>query len=151
MTESLRTLLEQDMKQAMRDKENEKRDAIRYILAMVKNVEIDKRAPLTPEEEIGVLRSQIKQRQDSIEQFRKGGREDLAAKEASQVAILEKYLPQQMDDEELAAFVRQGVLDAGADSPKDMGKVMGLLNKRSEGRADGRRLSTAVKEALAEL
>lgn len=151
MTESLRTLLEQDMKQAMRDKENEKRDAIRYILAMVKNVEIDKRAPLTPEEEIGVLRSQIKQRQDSIEQFRKGGREDLAAKEASQVAILEKYLPQQMDDEELAAFVRQGVLDAGADSPRDMGKVMGLLNKRSEGRADGRRLSTAVKEALAEL
>lgn len=151
MTESLRTLLEQDMKQAMRDKENEKRDAIRYILAMVKNVEIDKRAPLTPEEEIGVLRSQIKQRQDSIEQFRKGGREDLAAKEASQVAILEKYLPQQMNDEELAAFVRQGVLDAGADSPRDMGKVMGLLNKRSEGRADGRRLSTAVKEALAEL
>ena len=150
MTDSLRTLLEQDMKQAMRDKENEKRDAIRYILAMVKNVEIDKRAPLTPEEEIGVLRSQIKQRQDSIEQFRNGGREDLAAKEASQVAILEKYLPQQMDDEELAAFVRQGVLDAGATSPKDMGKVMGLLNKRSDGRADGRRLSTAVKTALAE-
>ncbi|MGI8405289.1 MAG: GatB/YqeY domain-containing protein [Thermomicrobiales bacterium] len=150
MADSLRTLLEQDMKQAMRDKENEKRDAIRYILAMVKNVEIDKRAPLTPEEEIGVLRSQIKQRQDSIEQFCKGGREDLAAKEASQVAILEKYLPQQMDDEELAAFVRQGVLDTGATSPKDMGKVMGLLNKRSDGRADGRRLSTAVREALAE-
>ncbi len=150
MTDSLRTLLEQDMKQAMRDKENEKRDAIRYILAMVKNVEINKRAPLTPEEEIGVLRSQIKQRQDSIEQFRNGGREDLAAKEASQVAILEKYLPQQMDDEELAAFVRQGVLDAGAASPKDMGKVMGLLNKRSDGRADGRRLSSAVKAALAE-
>ncbi|MGI8484558.1 MAG: GatB/YqeY domain-containing protein [Thermomicrobiales bacterium] len=150
MTDSLRTLLEQDMKQAMRDKENEKRDAIRYILAMVKNVEIDKRAPLTPEEEIGVLRSQIKQRQDSIEQFRNGGREDLAAKEASQVAILEKYLPQQMDDEELAAFVRQGVLDAGAASPKDMGKVIGLLNKRSDGRADGRRLASAVKAALAE-
>lgn len=150
MTDSLRTLLEQDMKQAMRDKENEKRDAIRYILAMVKNVEIDKRAPLTPEEEIGVLRSQIKQRQDSIEQFRNGGREDLAAKEASQVAILEKYLPQQMDNEELAAFVRQGVLDAGAASPKDMGKVIGLLNKRSDGRADGRRLSSAVKAALTE-
>ncbi len=151
MTDSLRSLLEQDMKQAMRDKENETRDAIRYILAMVKNVEIDKRAPLTPEEEIGVLRSQIKQRQDSIEQFRNGGREDLAEKEASQVAILEKYLPQQMDDGELAAFVTRGIQDAGATNPKDMGKVMGLLNKRSEGRADGRRLSTAVKEALSSL
>lgn len=151
MTDSLRSLLEQDMKQAMRDKENEKRDAVRYILAMVKNVEIDKRASLTPEEEIGVLRSQIKQRQDSIEQFRNGGRDDLADREASQVAILEKYLPQQMDDEELAAFVNHGVIEAGATNPKDMGKVMGLLNKRSDGRADGRRLSTAVKEALAAL
>jgi len=151
MTDSLRSLLEQDMKQAMRDKENEKRDAIRYILAMVKNVEIDKRAPLTPKEEIGVLRSQIKQRQDSIEQFRNGGRDDLADREASQVAILEKYLPQQMDDEELAEFVNQGVIEAGVTNPKDMGKVMGLLNKRSDGRADGRRLSTAVKKALAAL
>lgn len=151
MADSLRSLLEQDMKQAMRDKENEKRDALRYILAMVKNVEIDKRAPLTPEEEIGVLRSQIKQRQDSIEQFRNGGRDDLADREASQVAILEKYLPRQMDDEELAAFVSQGVIDSGARNPKDMGKVMSLLNKRSDGRADGRRLSSAVKDALAAL
>jgi uncharacterized protein YqeY len=151
MSDSLRSLLEQDMKQAMRDKENEKRDAVRYILAMVKNVEIDKRAPLTREEEIGVLRSQIKQRQDSIEQFRNGGRDDLADREASQVAILEKYLPRQMDDEELAAFVSQGVIDSGAKNPKDMGKVMSLLNKRSDGRADGRRLSSAVKDALAAL
>ncbi len=151
MADSLRSLLEQDMKQAMRDKESEKRDAVRYILAMVKNVEIDKRAPLTPEEEIGVLRSQIKQRQDSIEQFRNGGRDDLADREASQVAILEKYLPRQMDDEELAAFVSQGVIDSGATNPKDMGKVMSLLNKRSDGRADGRRLSSAVKDALAAL
>jgi len=151
MAESLRALLEQDMKQAMRDKDAEKRDAIRYILAMVKNAEIDKRAPLTGEEEISLLRSQVKQRQDSIEQFRNGGREDLAAKEESQVRILEAYLPQQMSDEEVTAFVAEGIAEAGATSPKDMGKVMGLLNKRAEGRVDGRRLSAAVKDALAAL
>jgi len=151
VAESLRARLEQDMKQAMRDKDAEKRDAIRYILAMVKNAEIDKREPLTEADELALLRTQVKQRQDSIEQFRKGGREDLAAREESQVAIIEQYLPQQMNDQELAAFVQQGIQEAGASTPKDMGKVMGLLNKKTEGRVDGRRLSAAVREALAAL
>ncbi|MGN6031809.1 MAG: GatB/YqeY domain-containing protein [Thermomicrobiales bacterium] len=147
----LRARLETDMKQAMRDKDTETRDALRYVLAMVKNAEIDKRAPLTSDEEIALLRTQVKQRQDSIEQFRNGGREDLAAREEIQVAIIERYLPQQMTDEELATFVRAGIAETGAAGPKDMGKVMGALNRQAGGRVDGRRLSAAVKDALASL
>ncbi len=146
---SLRSQLETDMKAAMRARDNEKRDAIRYVLSAVKNAEIDKRAELTPDEEVKLIRSQVKQRQDSIEQFRSGGREDLAAKEESQVAILEKYLPQQMPDEELREFVMQGVAETGATGPKDMGKVMGALNPKTDGRVDGRRLSAAVRDVLA--
>lgn len=151
MTEpsSLREHLSNDLKQAMKDRDIELRDTIRFILSAVKNVEIDKRSPLSPEEEISLLRTQAKQRRDSIDQFRAGGRDDLADREASQLAILERYLPQQMSDEELAAFVKLGIADASAEGPKDMGKVMGLLNKRAEGRVDGRRLSTAVRESLA--
>jgi uncharacterized protein len=146
---SLRTTLEADMKAAMKARDTETRDAIRYVLSAVKNAEIEKRGELTEEEELKLIRSQVKQRQDSIEQFRAGGRDDLADKEESQVTILERYLPQQMSDEELETFVREGIAESGAESPKDMGKVMGLLTPRSEGRVDGRRLSTAVRNALA--
>ncbi len=151
MTEpsSLRDRLAHDLKQAMKDRDVELRDTIRFILYAVKNVEIDKRSPLTPEEEISLLRTQAKQRRDSIDQFRAGGRDELADREAAQLAILERYLPQQMTDDELAAFVKEGIAEAGAEGPKEMGKVMGLLNKRAEGRVDGRRLSTAVRESLA--
>jgi len=137
------------MKAAMKARDSETRDAIRYVLSAVKNAEIEKRGELTEEEELKLIRSQVKQRQDSIEQFRAGGRDDLADKEESQVKILERYLPQQMSDEELEAFVREGIAESGAESPKDMGKVMGLLTPRAEGRVDGRRLSTAVRNALA--
>jgi uncharacterized protein len=146
---SLRTRMEEDMKAAMRARDTETRDALRYVLSAVKNAEIDKRAELTEEEDLRLLRMQVKQRQDSIDQFRKGGREDLAEKEEAQVRILERYLPQQMSDEELDEFVRAGISETGAESPKDMGKVMGLLSARAEGRVDGRRLSTAVRNALA--
>jgi len=151
MTEpsSLRDRLANDLKQAMKDRDVELRDTIRFTLSAVKNVEIDKRSPLTPEEEISLLRTQAKQRRDSIDQFRAGGRDELADREAAQPAILERYLPQQMTDDELAAFVKEGIAEVGAEGPKEMGKVMGLLNKRAEGRVDGRRLSTAVRESLA--
>jgi uncharacterized protein YqeY len=137
------------MKAAMKARETERRDAIRYVLSALKNAEIEKRGELTEEDELKLLRSQVKQRMDSIEQFRAGGRDDLAGKEESQVKILEQYLPQQMSDEELDAFVKQGIEQIGASGPQDMGKVMGALNKRAEGRVDGRRLSTAVRNALA--
>jgi len=149
MAESLVERLTNDMRQAMRDRDAVLRDTLRFVLSVVKNAEIDKRGPLSADEEVAVLRSQAKQRQDAIEQFRAGGRDDLADREAEQLAVLERYLPQQMSDEELAAFVAAGVAEAGASGPKDMGKVMGLLTKRADGRVDGRRLSIAVREALA--
>jgi uncharacterized protein YqeY len=149
MGESLKDRLQADMMTAMKARDAERRDALRYLLSGVKNQEIDKRAPLTEAEEIAWLRSAAKQRRDSIEMFRQGGRDDLAQREESQLAVLETYLPQQMSDDELAAFVKSGIEEVGASSPKDMGKVMGLLNPRSEGRVDGKRLSTAVREALA--
>ena len=149
MTESLSERLRADMMVAMKAREADKRDALRYLLAGVKNQEIDKRAPLTEAEEIAWLRTSAKQRRDAIELFHQGGREDLAKREEDQLAILETYLPQQMTDDELAAFVKDGIAETGASSPKDMGKVMGLLNPRSVGRVDGKRLSNAVKDALA--
>jgi uncharacterized protein len=145
---SLSERLSSDVKQAMRDRDNDLRDTLRFLASAVKNAEIDKRAPLSEEEEIALLRTQAKQRQDSIDQYRQGGRDDLADKEAYQLSVLQRYLPQQMSDDELTAFVADGIAEAGAASPKDMGKVMGLLTKRAEGRVDGRRLSTAVREAL---
>lgn len=150
MTESsLRERLSDDLKLAMKDRDVELRDTVRFLLSAVKNAEIDKRSPLSPDEEIALLRTQAKQRRDSIEQFRTGGRDELADREAAQLAILERYLPQQMSDDDLASFVKQGIEEAGAQGPKDIGKVMGLLNKRAGGRVDGRRLSTAVRESLA--
>lgn len=145
---TLRERLSTDLKQAMRDRDAELRDTIRFLLAAVKNAEIDKRDSLSEEEDMAVLRSQAKQRRDSIEQFKAGGRDDLADKEASQLAILERYLPQQMSDDELADLVRQGIAETGAQSARDMGKVMALLVARSAGRVDGGRLSAAVRASL---
>lgn len=146
---SLKEQLTADMKDAMRSGDTESRDVIRYVLSALKNAEIEKQGELGEEDELRLIRSQVKQRQDSIEQFRAGGRDDLAEREESQIRILERYLPQQMSDEELDAFVKQGIADVGAEGPKDMGKVMGALNAKAGGRVDGRRLSTAVRNALA--
>jgi uncharacterized protein YqeY len=145
---SLRQRLEADMKEAMKARDNERRDAVRYVLSAVKNAEIEKRGELSEQEEIALIRTQVKQRQDSIEQFRNGGRDDLAEREASQVTLLETYLPQQMTDDELKEFVRDGIAESGAEGPRDIGKVMGLLSKTADGRVDGRRLSSAVRDAL---
>lgn len=146
---SLRAQLEGDLKQAMRDRDAPKRDALRFLLSAVKNAEIEKRQPLTQQEEVALLRQQARQRQEAIEQFQAGGRSDLEERERAQLAIIEGYLPKQMSDEELQQFVQHGIAETGASSPKEMGKVMGVLSKRAEGRVDGRRLSEAVRKELA--
>lgn len=148
---SIRQQMEADLKTAMKERDVETRDALRYVISAFRYAEIDTRKDLTPDDELRLVRQQVKQRQDSIDQFKAGGREDLVEKEELQLRILERYLPQQMSDEELATFVATGIAESGAEGPKDMGKVMGLLNKRADNRVDGRRLSTAVKDALAAL
>jgi uncharacterized protein len=147
---SLKERLTADMKAAMRDKDVARRDTVRYLLSEVKSREIDLKRDLTEDEEIKLLQTQAKQRADSIEQFRAGGREDLVAKDERQREIIESYLPQQLSDEDLDAFVTGAIERTGAEGSKDMGKVMGLLSKEAGGRVDGRRLSEAVRSRLSQ-
>lgn len=149
MEGSIRHHLETDMKAAMRAGDAEARDTVRYILAAVKNAEIDRRASLSRSEEETVLHRLAKQLGDAIEQYRTGGREDLASREERQLTILRRYLPAELSDDELGRLVETVVGEVGAAGPKDMGKVMPLLVERAAGRADGRRLSAAARAALA--
>lgn len=148
---SLKERLQNDLKEAMRSKDTQRRDTVRLLISEVKKKEIDLKADLGEGDEIQLLQGQVKQRRDSIEQFRAGGRDDLAAKEESQIEVIESYLPQQMSDDELNTFVDDGIAQTGATGPRDMGKVMGLLSKSASGRVEGRRLSEVVRTRLAEL
>lgn len=148
MAESLKERLQADLKTSMREKDVARRDAVRLLISEVKRKEIDVKRDLHASEEIQLLQSQAKQRNDAIEQFRQGDRDDLVAKEQSQLSIIESYLPQQMTDEELDAFIEEGINQTGAKDPKDMGKLMGLLSKSASGRVEGRRLSDSVRQRL---
>jgi uncharacterized protein YqeY len=145
---SIRDRLQADLKSAMRDRDDTARDTIRYILSAIKNAEIDHRGELSPSDAIAVLQKQAKQRQEAIEQFRSGQRIDLAEREEAQLAILKRYLPAELSDDEVLSLTREVVAETGASSMKDMSKVMPVLMQRAAGRADGRRLSAAVKTVL---
>jgi uncharacterized protein len=144
----LREKIDADIKDALKSGAKDKVSALRMVSAALKNKEIDKRRPLTDEEVIETVRSLIKQRKDSIEQFAKGGRQDLVDKETAEVAVLEVYLPKQLGREELEALVRDAVAQTGAQGPKDMGKVMKALVPMIGGRADNKLVSELVKSAL---
>jgi uncharacterized protein YqeY len=113
------------------------------------NIEKRQGRPLTEDEYLAVLSREVKSRRESVEAFRTGGREDLAAKEEAEIAILGDYLPQALAEDELRALVREGITATGASSPRDMGKVMGWLAPQTRGRADGKRVSELVVQALA--
>ena len=123
----LRENIDADVKNALKSGAKEKLSTLRMLNAALKNKQIDKRRPLTEEEVVETVRSLIKQRKDSIEQFTKGGRQDLADKESAEVAVLETYLPQQLSREEVEALVREAIAQTGAQGAKDMGKVMKAL------------------------
>lgn len=146
---SVRQRLEADLKTAMRAGDQVTRDTVRYVLAAIKNAEIEKRGPLPLAEEEAVLRRLRKQLGDAVEQYRAGGREDLAAREEAQLAIVGRYLPPALDDGELAALAAEVVGELGAGGPKEMSKVMPILMERVGNRADGRRVSAAARVALA--
>jgi uncharacterized protein len=144
----LREQIDADTKGALKSGAKDKVSTLRMLNAALKNKQIDKRRPLTEEEVIETVRSLIKQRRDSIEQFAKGGRQDLVDKETAEVAVLETYLPQQLAREELEAMVRDAISQTGAQGAKDMGKVMKALIPMVGGRADGKLVSELVKNAL---
>ena len=144
----LRELIDGDIKVAMKAGAKDKVSALRMLAASLKNKEIDKRRPLTDDEVVDTVRSLIKQRRDSIEQFAKGGRQDLVDKETAEVAVLEVYLPQQLSREEVESLVREAIGQTGAQGTKDMGKVMKALIPLLGGRADNKLVSELVKHAL---
>lgn len=137
-----------DVKDALKAGAKEKLTTLRMLSAALQNREIEKREPLIEDEVIATVRSLIKQRKDSIEQFSKGGRQDLVDKETAEVSVLEVYLPRQMTREELEPMVKDAVAQTGAQGPKDMGKVMKALVPMVGGRADGKLMSELVKQML---
>jgi uncharacterized protein len=141
--------LARDMQAAMRAGEKRRRDVIRFLRAAIKNAAIERGRALTDDEILGIVRYQIKQRRESIDQFRKGNRADLVDEEEAQIAILEPYLPAQMDDAELHGIVRRVAAELHACGPRDMSKLMPALQAATAGRADGRRLSEAARAELA--
>jgi uncharacterized protein YqeY len=148
MADGLSQQLQDDLKTAMKARDDVARDTIRFTLAAIKNAEIDKGGPLTESEELALLQRETKRRVDSIDQFRNAGRQDLVDREESQLAILKRYLPVELSDDELRALVLAAIAETGASDVKDLGKVMPVAIEKAAGRADGKRLSTAVREAL---
>ncbi len=148
---SLKGQITEDMKSAMKAGEKDRLKAIRLILAAIKQIEVDTREELDEPAVLAVLTKMVKQRRDSIEQFEKGDREDLAAIERAEIAVLNDYLPEQLSAGELAAMIDEIVLSTGAEGIRDMGKVMGQIKLKAVGRADMGALSAIVKERLSAL
>ncbi|MGJ0343585.1 GatB/YqeY domain-containing protein [Aliarcobacter cryaerophilus] len=145
---SLKEKLNEDLKQAMRDKEVVKRDSIRAINTMIKQIEVDERRVLDDAEVIKLVQRGIKQREEAISQYSAAGRDDLVQKEQEQVDVFMLYLPKQLSDEELENGMKEIINEVGATSLKDMGKVMGVASKKFAGVADGKRINEMVKKLL---
>ncbi len=145
---SLQERLSEDLKDAMRRKDEIRRSTIRFIRAAVQNQEIDKRRALDDDEIIGVLSSLVRQHQESITEFKKADRQDLVEKEEAELRIIREYMPEQIPEEKLAELVREAISQTGASGPGDMGKVMGLLMPQVRGRADGAQVSSVVRQLL---
>lgn len=138
-----------DLKEAMVSGDNRRRDVIRFLRAAINNAAIEKRSALTDDEILDVIRYQIKQRRDSIDLFRSGGREELAAEEEAQIAVLLPYLPAQMSEKDVAELVRQTADELGLQGLRDMSKLMPALIAATSGRAEGRVVSGLATKELA--
>ena len=145
---SLKEQLTNDMKEAMKAHEKERLAVIRMVRGAVKQQEIDGKAELDDEGVIAVLSKEIKMRKDSLEEFQKGGREDLVAKTQAEIDFLMPYMPAQLSEEEVRGLVKAAVEQTGASTAKDMGKVMGALMPKVKGRTDGKLVNAIVREFL---
>ena len=141
--------IDKDYIDAMKARDKERSSAVSFLRAQLKNHRIDLRVEkLQDSDVITVIKKQIKQRQDSIEQFRKGGREEMAQKEEREMALLKSYLPQELSDDQLKAMVKEAIAQTQATSIKDMGKVMKAVLEKASGRADNKKVGDLVKAAL---
>ena len=146
---SLKERITEDMKTARRGAQKERLGTVRMILAGIKQREVDERVSLDDPQVLAVIDKMVKQRKESIAQFAAGGRADLAAKEAAEIALLQEYLPTPLSAAEIEVLIRAAIAKSGAASIKDMGKVMGLLKSELAGRADMGAVSAQIKQKLA--
>ena len=137
-----------DMKDAMRAKDAVRLESIRLLRAAIQRREVDERVDLTDQDVVSVVQKMIKQGKDSIALFEQGGREDLVQKEAATLAVLEIYLPEQLDEEALLVLIEKAISESGAETVRDMGKVMGLLKPQVQGQADMGVVSGLIKQKL---
>lgn len=145
---TLKGQLQDDMKTAMKAGDKDRLKVVRLIRAAINQIEVDQRIELDDAAVLGVLNKMVKQRRDSISQFRDGGRDDLADVEIAEIVVIENYLPEQMSDDELDAMIAKAISDIGAESIRDMGKVMGAVKAKAEGRADMAAVGAKVKSIL---
>jgi len=145
---SLLDTINQDLKAAMLSKDETVRDTLRMLIADIKRFEIDERVEADDKKVSDLINKNVKQRRDSIAQFKSGGREDLVATEEEQLNVILKYLPEQLSEEEIQKLVQEGIASVSAESIKDMGKLMGHLKPIFEGKADMSIVSKLVKELL---
>ncbi len=145
---NLKEQIKSDVKDAMRAKEVVKRDTLRNIQAAIKQIEVDERRDVTDADVESIMMKYLKQREDAKTQFGDAGRDDLVAKEDAEIAIVKVYLPEPMDDTELEAVLKEVIASVGAESMKDMGKVMGGAKAAIGSRADGGRINVMVKKLL---
>jgi uncharacterized protein YqeY len=146
---SLKQRLTDDMKTAMKAGEKDRLAAIRLINAAIKQKEVDERVEMDDARVLAVLEKMVKQRKDSIEQYDKAGRDDLAAIERAELAIIGQYLPEKMGEAEIKAAIEAAIAETGAAGPADMGKLMGVLKPRLAGQADMGEVSKLIKQRLA--
>jgi len=145
---TLRERVQNELTDAMRARDETRKSTLRMLTAAVKNAEIEARKPLDDDGVIAVIQKQVKQRRESMVEFEKGGRQDLVAKEAAELAVLEAYLPEQASREEIEAAARKVIEETGASTQRDLGKVMPVLTKQFAGRADGRAINEVVRAVL---
>ncbi len=148
---SLKGQITDDMKSAMKAGEKDRLKVVRLIMAAIKQIEVDSRVELDDAGVLSVLTKMVKQRRDSVEQFTAGGREDLATIERDEITVLEQYLPAQLSADELASMVDEIIQATGAESIRDMGKIMGQIKAKAAGRADMGAVGAVVKERLSAL
>ena len=145
---SLLERLNTDMKQAMKEKDKEKLSVIRMIKSSLQNEAIKTKTDLSEDEELTVLSRELKQRKDSLHEFKNAGRDDLANKLQAEIAIVEQYMPAQLSEDEISEIVKQTISEVGASSKAEMGKVMGALMPKVKGKADGSLVNKLVQQHL---
>jgi uncharacterized protein YqeY len=148
MSSGIKQRISDDVKNAMRSKDKERLATLRMITAAIKQKEVDERADLDDGQVLAVLDKMAKQHRDSIEQYQKAGRDDLVAKETSELEVVTSYLPEQLSEEEIRQIIKETIEATGASSMQDMGKLMGQLKPRLQGRADMGKVSGLIKQSL---